>query len=108
MTPSPNAAHVHWNTVGSSEINCGDVAIGGGGGVSSGNGTIYFLSPERLNGSEHGVPNAPNLYVAHPGAAPHFVATLESSLTGPYPPTTRHPLLRQLRHLLRTAIHRSR
>ena len=42
--------------------------------------------PELLDGSEEpqdGVKNAPNLYVASPGQPPHFVATLESSLTGP-------------------------
>ena len=90
--PVPNSAHVHWNTVGPDE-NCGDVAVGGGGGVSSANGSIYFLSPEKLDGSSNGVQNAPNLYVASPGESPHFIATLESSLTGPYPPSTRHPLL---------------
>ena len=90
--PVANTAHVHWNTVGSEE-NCGDVAIGGGGGVASGNGTIYFLSPERLDGSSNGIQNAPNLYVASPGRAPHFVTTLESFLTGPQPPLTYHPPL---------------
>ena len=49
--PASNTKHVHWNTTGSEE-NCGDVAIGGGGGVASGDGTIYFLSPEKLNASE--------------------------------------------------------
>ena len=79
--PASNTKHVHWNTTGSEE-NCGDVAIGGGGGVASEGGTIYFLSPELLDGTEEphdGVKNAPNLYVVRPGSAPHFVATLESS-----------------------------
>lgn len=70
------------------------VALGGGAGVASGDGTIFFLSPERLDGSSNGVQNAPNLYVARPGSPPHFVATLESSLTGSHPLVTYHPLLR--------------
>ncbi len=93
--PVADSAHEHWNTVGSEEVNCGVVAIGGGGGVSSANGTIYFLSPEQLAGSEHGTLNAPNLYVAGPedGYAPHYVTTLESVLTGPQPPALRHTFL---------------
>ena len=92
--PAANTEHVHWNTNGSAE-NCGDVAIGGGGGVASGDGTFYFLSPSLLDGSEEpadGVKSAPNLYVVRPGQSAHFVATLESSLTGPL--LSRHPLLR--------------
>ena len=91
--PAANTLHKHWNTTGAQ--NCGDVAIGGGGGVASGNGTFYFLSPSLLDGSqepEDGVKSAPNLYVVRPGQAPHFVATLESALTGPL--QSRHPLLR--------------
>jgi hypothetical protein len=91
--PAANTKHVHWNTTGSEE-NCGVVAIGGGGGVSSGNGTIYFLSPEKLDGGSNGVQNAPNLYVARPGQAPHFVATLESSANAPLPPPI-HPFVRE-------------
>ncbi len=91
--PASNTKHVHWNTTGT-EANCGDVAIGGGGGVASGDGTIYFLSPEQLDGSE-GVPNAPNLYVVRPGGAPHFVATLESSANAALP-EPQHPFLRSI------------
>jgi sugar lactone lactonase YvrE len=83
--PVANSAHVHWNTKGS-EANCGVVAIGGGGGVASGDGTAYFLSPERLDGSSNGTENAPNLYVVRPDSAPHYVTTLESVLSGPQPP----------------------
>jgi len=90
--PSANTKHEHWNTTGSEE-NCGVVAIGGGGGVASGNGTIYFLSPERLDGSSNGVQNAPNLYVARPGQPPHFVATLESNSNSSLPPHE-HPFIR--------------
>jgi hypothetical protein len=90
--PAANTKHEHWNTTGSEET-CGVVAVGGGGGVASGNGTIYFLSPEKLDGSSNGVQNAPNLYVARPGQAPHFIATLESSANAPVPPAV-HPFLR--------------
>ena len=90
--PAANTKHEHWNTTGSEE-NCGIVAVGGGGGVASGDGTIYFLSPEKLAGASNGVQNAPNLYVSRPGQRPHFVATLESNLNAPFPEAQR-PLLR--------------
>jgi hypothetical protein len=90
--PAGNSKRSHWNTPGS-EVNCSAVAIAGGGGVASSEGSIYFLSPELLDGPEDGVENAPNLYLARPGAAPEFVATLESGLTGPHPPLTEHPVL---------------
>jgi hypothetical protein len=83
--PVPNSHFDHWNSVGGLE-DCGAVAIGGGGGVSSDTGHVYFLSPEVLDSSDPGnepVPDAPNLYLAQPGSGPHFVTTLESSLTGP-------------------------
>ncbi len=93
--PAANTAHAHWNTTGPEE-NCGAVAVGGGGGVASGDGTIYFLSPSLLAGTEEpqdGVRNAPNLYLARPGQPPRFVATLESTLNAPLPPKV-HPFLR--------------
>jgi len=94
--PSANTIRKHWNTT-TSEENCGVVAVGGSGGVAAENGTIYFLSPERLDGSGKGVENAPNLYVARPGAAPEFVATLESSSNAPIPPAA-HPYVRSFGH----------
>jgi DNA-binding beta-propeller fold protein YncE len=90
--PVADSAHPHWNTTGS-EANCGVVAIGGGGGVATGDGTIYFLSPEQLDGPANGTQNAPNLYVARPGSAPRFVTTLESVLTGPQPPAEGRSLI---------------
>ena len=92
LPPSANTIHEHWNTAGSEET-CGVVAIGGGQGVAKGDGTIYFLSPETLDGSGNGVENAPNLYVARPGNPPAFVATLESSANAPLPPPA-HPFVR--------------
>jgi hypothetical protein len=104
--PAANTAHEHWNTTGPEE-NCGVVAVGGGGGVAASDGTIYFLSPEKLDGSSNGVQNAPNLYVARPSAAPHFVTTLESSLNAPLP-LPLHPYLRSfgapIRHVAGVAI----
>ena len=88
--PLANSAHPHWNVPGAEE-NCGALAIGGGGGVSQTNGTIYFLSPEQLDGSK-GTPDAPNLYRAGPADAydTHYVTTLESAASGPQPPKLRH------------------
>lgn len=63
-----------WNSV-SGGANCDAVAVAGG--VATGNGSVYFLSPEKLDGSSNGVQNQPNLYLARPSAAPHFIATLE-------------------------------
>jgi sugar lactone lactonase YvrE len=82
-----------WNTV-SGKPNCDVVAIGGGGGVASGDGTIYLFSPELLDGPENGVQNEPNLYVVRPGSTPHFIATLETIATSPPPEETTHPFVR--------------
>jgi len=89
--PFANTVNVHWNTTGPA-ANCGDVAVGGGGGVASGDGTIYFLSPELLDGVANGVGGAPNLYVARPGQPPHFIRTLESNANAPLP-SSAHPYL---------------
>lgn len=73
--PVANGENTHWNTPGGA-ANCDAVAIGGGGGVASASGVVYFLSPEQLDGSA-GTLNQPNLYRAAPGQAPTFVTTLE-------------------------------
>ena len=72
----------NWN-VPSGGPNCGVVAIGGGGGVSADGGTVYFLSPELLDGAGNGVANQPNLYVSRAGGPAHFVATVDSTGEGP-------------------------
>ena len=87
--PAANTKHVRWNSVGST-ANCDVLAVGGDGGVASGDGTVYFLSPELLDGLGEGVQNAPNLYVSRPGEAPRFVSTLESSLSGELQVPTGH------------------
>ena len=73
--PVANKDRAHWNSAGGA-ANCDVVAVSGGGGVSSASGTVWFLSPEQLDGSA-GTADEPNLYRADPGAAPSFVATLE-------------------------------
>ena len=90
--PLANSVNAHWNTTGSS-ANCDVVAVGGGGGVAAKDGSIYFLSPELLDGSsepEDGQANQPNLYLYRPGSLPRFVSTLESSATGPSPALEEH------------------
>jgi hypothetical protein len=64
----------HWNNAAEAD-NCDVVAFAGGAGVATGDGTVFFLSPEELDGS--GTAGEPNLFVARPGSAPHFVATLD-------------------------------
>ena len=71
---SKSAKLLHWNSLESSP-NCAVLAIGGGGGVASQSGSVYFLSPEKLE-SARGAKNRPNLYLAAPGSAPRFIATL--------------------------------
>jgi hypothetical protein len=65
-----------WN-VASGGPNCGALPLAGGAGISA-NGSVYFLSPEQLDGSE-GEANEPNLYVRRPGQPTQFVATLDTA-----------------------------
>lgn len=83
--PLQNSVNQHWNTVGAT-ADCGIVAVGGAGGVAADSGATYFLSPELLDGNsepQDGSVDQPNLYRYQPGSSPHFVATLDSSATGP-------------------------
>jgi hypothetical protein len=89
--PVANSRRPHWNSV--EGTNCDAVAIAGGGGVAATSGSIYFLSPELLDGASNGVQDAPNLYVSEPGGTPRFVATLESSANAPLP-LAEHPFQR--------------
>ena len=87
--PEPNSVNPSWNsTDGGSD--CDAVPVGGGGSIAADKGSIYFLTPEKLDGAS-GVVDAPNLYYAEPGEAPRFVATLESRHSGPAPLATSHP-----------------
>ena len=74
-SPVANDNGEHWNT-GSATADCSAVAIGGGGGVASGTGAVYFLSPEQLDVAK-GTLGQPNLYLRQPGDSPSFIATLE-------------------------------
>jgi hypothetical protein len=73
-TPVEGKESTHWNRV-SGGPDCGVVGLAGGAGVASGDGTVFFLSPEKLDGS--GTANEANLFVARPGGAPEHVATVE-------------------------------
>jgi hypothetical protein len=74
--PAANSNGDNWNAVGGSPApGCGAVPIAGGAGVAADDGTVYFLSPENLDGE--GAENQPNLYVVVSGNAPELVATLE-------------------------------
>jgi hypothetical protein len=81
-----------WNLA-SGGPDCSAVALAGGTGVASGDGTVYFFSPELLDGPSNGDQDEPNLFVAKPGAPPRFVATIDSSVSKPPPPPPSHPLV---------------
>jgi hypothetical protein len=83
---------VDWNT-NEGAGKCNTLALAGGAGVAAEDGTVYFLSPEQLDGSGNGSEaGEPNLYVAEPGGAPHYVGLLDSSTVKPPPPPAVHSL----------------
>jgi hypothetical protein len=63
-----------------SNSDCSAVAFAGGSGVAA-NGSIYFLSPEVLQGAA--AADQPNVYVLRPGEDPEFVATIDTSVGKP-------------------------
>jgi hypothetical protein len=67
-----------WNDYGAGP-DCGIVVIAGGGGVAPQAGSVFFLSPEQLDGASSGMAGKPNLYLSVPGSEPKFVATLETA-----------------------------
>lgn len=77
---TPAGAPATWNAATGNGM-CGAVAFAHGVGVASGSGTIYFVSPEQLEGAE-GTKNQANLYVVKPEpiAHPRFVATIDSTV----------------------------
>jgi NHL repeat len=87
---SPSGEPDTWNAV-SGDGHCNALVISGGGGVASGDGTFYFISPEQLDGSS-GTADEPNIYVVRPDGSPHFVATLDSASAHPPKPPPDHPL----------------
>jgi hypothetical protein len=85
---TPPGSPDSWNAV-VGNGHCDAVAIAGGGGVASGDGTFFFFSPEVLDTSDpqrQPVQNQANLYVSTPSSAPRFVATVDSSVGKPGPP----------------------
>jgi hypothetical protein len=80
-----------WN-VAEGGPNCGALAFAGGAGVASGDGTLFFISPERLDGEANGLQNEPNLYIAQPGSAPHYVGLLDNSQIKPPPSPPKRPI----------------
>ena len=78
--PVPGKEGPNWNVLSGGPTNCGVLGIAGGAGVASADGTVFFFSPENLVGPvapPEPEPDEPNLYVARPGGAPQFVATIE-------------------------------
>jgi hypothetical protein len=73
--PVPGKEGSNWNVLEGGPTDCSVLGLAGGAGVSSGDGTVFFLSPEELGGQ--GTLNEPNLFVARPGGSPQFVATIE-------------------------------
>jgi sugar lactone lactonase YvrE len=80
-----------WNAA-SGSGKCSPVAFAGGAGVATGNGTIYFVSPEKLDGS-NGTADQPNLYIVTPGGTPKFVTTVDTSVGKPTSPVPNHPVV---------------
>jgi hypothetical protein len=74
--------------------NCGALAFAGGAGVASGDGTLYFMSPELLDGPSNGIQNQPNVYIVRANSTtPAFVGTIDDSHAEPPPSPPRHPVI---------------
>jgi hypothetical protein len=82
----------NWNAA-SGGPNCSVVVPAGGAGVARDDGTVYFMSPEKLDGAANGTQDQPNLYVVKPGEAPHYVGEIDSSIGKPPPAPPAHPVI---------------
>jgi len=90
---SPPGDPDNWNAP-AGEGKCNVLALAGGAGVASQAGDFYFASPELLDGPSNGTQDQANLYLVKAGdTAPHFVATIDSSLVKPPPAPPTHPTL---------------
>jgi hypothetical protein len=87
---SPAGTPDSWNAA-SGEGKCSIVAFAGGSGVAAADGTVYFASPEKLDGGQ-GIQDQVNLYVAGIGSAPEFVGTIDTSVGKAPPPPPLHPV----------------
>ncbi len=96
-TRSRTPPNAHWNVVAGEPPTAARWPIGGGGGVASDSGAIYFLSPEQLDGGEWHAGRAQPLCRTSRAPAPHFVVTLESNLTAPRSAERIPPVHSQLR-----------
>lgn len=88
---TPAGEPASWNAA-AGDGKCGALAFAGGAGVASGDGSLYFLSPEKLDGTK-GTLNQPNLYLTAPGQPPRFIATIDTSVGKPPASGPIHPLL---------------
>ncbi len=86
---SPPGLPNSWNSAGG-DGKCGVLAFAGGAGLAEDDGSIYFLSPETLDGG--GDTDQANIFFAKPGQAPSFVATLDTSAGKPGPSAPTHPV----------------
>jgi hypothetical protein len=84
---------VNWNVPEGGSDDCSVVVPAGGAGVARDEGTVYFISPELLDGAGNGTEDQPNLYVVRSGAAPHYVGEIDSSLGKAPPAPPAHPPL---------------
>ena len=87
---SPPGFPEDWNAI-TGDGKCNVVAFAGGAGVAADDGSFYFVSPEKLDGS-NGVADQANLYVSRPGSGVEFVETIDSALPKPGPGPDLHPL----------------
>jgi hypothetical protein len=62
---------------------CSVVVPADGSGVARDNGTVYFISPEQLDGASNGTAGEPNLYVVKPGDTTEYVGEIDSSAVKP-------------------------
>ncbi len=88
---TPAGEPASWNSA-SGDGKCNALAFAGGAGLAAESGAFYFLSPERLEGTK-GTLNQANLYLIAPGAAPRFVAMIDTSVGKPPASPPEHPLI---------------
>jgi hypothetical protein len=81
-----------WN-VASGSGDCSVVVPAAGSAVARENGTVYFVSPEQLDGGSNGTAGQANLYVTEPGGAPDYIGEIDSSAVKPPPQPPEHPVV---------------
>jgi sugar lactone lactonase YvrE len=81
-----------WN-VSSGAGDCSVVVPPAGAAVARDDGTVYFISPEQLDGASNGTAGEPNLYVVEPGASTDYVGEIDSSAVKPPAAPPARPVL---------------